>query len=258
MKIPTELKGNELLKFLVENKQDIIYSKKSAIKFSDPIGLTTTVLTSTIANKAEQNEDGSIKVRAIINTTNVVDSHKDLHVNGIWDKSLSENRNIKFLQEHQMKFDKIIADKEDLSVKASKLTWKSLGFDMEGSTEALVFDATIKEERNSYMYNQYKNLNVDNHSVGMQYVKILLAINSEEEDYEEEKKVWDKYYERIANKEDLANEKYFWVVTEAKVIEGSAVVLGSNRFTPTLNNKNKDFTYSEKDKAILKWLEIEE
>lgn len=30
-------------------------------------------------------------------------------------------------------------------------SWKSLGYDLEGSTQALIFDATIKEERNPYM-----------------------------------------------------------------------------------------------------------
>ncbi|HPZ10702.1 MAG TPA: hypothetical protein PL110_21610, partial [Candidatus Eremiobacteraeota bacterium] len=36
----------------------------------------------------------------------------------------------------------------------------------------------------------------------------------------------------------VADERgYFWVVKEAKIIEGSAVVMGSNSATPTLENK---------------------
>lgn len=40
---------------------------------------------------------------------------------------------------------------------------------------------------------------------------------------------------------EVAEEKgYFWAVTEAKVIEGSAVPIGSNWITPTLSVENKD------------------
>ena len=65
----------------------------------------------------------------------------------------------------------------------------------------------------------------------MQYVKLALAIN--DEDYETELAVWDKYYDKIANKNVADNTGYFWAVTEAKAIEGSAVPIGSNQATPT-------------------------
>jgi hypothetical protein len=35
------------------------------------------------------------------------------------------------------------------------------------------------------------------------------------------------------------NIDYFWVVKEAKMLEGSAVVKGSNSFTPTLEIKSE-------------------
>lgn len=50
--------------------------------------------------------------------------------------------------------------------------------------------------------------------------------------YKEEKKVWDKYYPDIANKGTADERGYFWVVKQAAVIEGSAVVKGSNQYTP--------------------------
>jgi len=256
MNIPDNLKGNDLLKFLVENKEDIMYAKKSIVKEADSIMVSSTPLSKSIANKSFDKDATEIKVRAIINTTNVIDSHKDVHINGIWNKSVSENNNIKFLQEHQMRFDKVIADKTDLSVSVKSMSWKSLGFDMSGNTEALTFDANIKESRNKFMFDSYKNKDVDNHSVGMRYMKLDLAINSDDEDFQEEKAVWDKHYPSIANKEEMGKQKYFWAVTEAKVIEGSAVVLGSNSFTPTLSNKEETkLTQKEiKINAIRKWL----
>ena len=81
------------------------------------------------------------------------------------------------------------------------------------------------------MFKQYANNYVDNHSVGMRYVKIFLAVNDPE--YLDEFEVWSRYINSIVNAE-LANEKgYFYAVTEAKVIEGSAVPIGSNHVTPT-------------------------
>ena len=81
------------------------------------------------------------------------------------------------------------------------------------------------------MFDKYKQGKVKNHSVGMQYVSIKMAINDER--YTEEKATWDKYIEMIANKSDAEAQGYFWAVTEAKVIEGSAVIRGSNYATPT-------------------------
>ena len=189
MDIPKELKGKELFKFLVENKEDILYAKKNEFKKADSISCDTPHLSHSVSKELDNSDidKTSIKVRAIINTTNVVDSHKDVHLDGIWNKSISENKNIKFLQEHQMSFKTIIADKDDLDVSVNSVTWKSLGFDFEGKTEALTFDATVNQKRNNEMFKEYSNKNVDNHSVGMRYVKLALAIHSDDEEYKEEK-----------------------------------------------------------------------
>jgi hypothetical protein len=258
MDIPKELTGKELFKFLVENKEDILYAKKNGFKKADSITCNTPHLENFATKELIDYEEDktSIKVRAIINTTNVVDSHKDVHLNGIWNKSISENRNIKFLQEHQMSFKSIIADKEDLDVSVNSVTWKSLGFDFEGKTEALTFDAVVKQKRNNEMFREYMDKNVDNHSVGMRYVKLALAINSEDEEYKEEKEVWDKVYPLVANKVELEKSNYFWAVSEAKVIEGSAVVMGSNGFTPTVDVKSETIVSDEQKEieAIKEWL----
>ena len=71
----------------------------------------------------------------------------------------------------------------------------------------------------------------------MRYVKLALAVN--DKDYKEEFAVWEKYIDRIANKEETEATGYFWAVTEAKVIEGSAVLKGSNYMTPTLSVNEK-------------------
>jgi hypothetical protein len=93
---------------------------------------------------------------------------------------------------------------------------------------------------------------VKNHSVGMQYVKLFLAVNDER--YEEEFKVWEKYINLAVNKEVAIEYGYFWAVTEAKVIEGSAVPIGSNTYTPTQENNsepNKSFTQQQNEPSEL-------
>jgi hypothetical protein len=239
--IPSFETKEELYDYLVENKADLIYAKKMELKKEDSLGTFKMTYVSDVkgieetfkAYKAD-NPVTEIKVRAIINTTNVMDSHKDVHVAGIWNRSIKNNKNVKMLQEHEMRFDKIIADKEDLEVYVKEYDWRELGYDAEGKTQALVFDATVKESRNKFMFDEYKDGNVDNHSVGMRYVQIKLAVNSDKEDYKNEKEVWDKYFPGIVNGDEAKGAGYFWAVLEAKVIEGSAVVLGSNQITPTL------------------------
>jgi hypothetical protein len=241
LKIPSFNTQKELLVFIVENKETLETQKKSIIKYADGIGISTV---KTESNKSEftkkegGNESTDITVKVVINTTGILDSHGDVHVKGLWNKSIKENKRIMHLQEHKSsEFSKIISSGEDLAVSVKSYPWKKLGYEAEGSTQALVFDSTIKEARNSYMYNQYKNGYVDNHSVGMRYVKMELAVN--DEDYEKEKSFWDKYIKDVVNSEEATKNGYFWVVLEAKVIEGSAVPFGSNPITPTMSTKTE-------------------
>ena len=230
----------ELFKFLVENKDKLIAQKKAVKKEADcPVIVAPTLVHEAGATKALPvgNKD-SLKVVVVINTTNFLDSHNDLHLPGIWNKSVKENKMIMHLQEHDMEFDKIIADGKHLKVYTKTFTWAELGYPFKGTTEALIFESEILKERNEYMLNQYKNGWVRNHSVGMYYVKMDFAINDEE--YPNEYEAWNKYYPQIANKE-LADERgYFWYVLEAKCVEGSAVPIGSNTATPTLETNQPD------------------
>lgn len=236
-KIPNFKEDKELFDFLVKNEDDIIYSKKQTIKEADAFSGISMPLSPGFKSKstADLLQKDSIDVISVINTTKLLDSHTDLHVDGLWDKSLAENKRIKHIQEHKMAFDKIIADKEDLKVYVKDFTWKQLGYNVEGKTQALVFESKIRKERNPYMFEQYAKGNVDNHSVGMRYVKLVTCIN--DDDYPTQKENYEKYAPMVANKEVLETVKYFWAVLEAKAIEGSAVPLGSNTITPTVSVK---------------------
>jgi len=232
----------ELYTALRENKTFLIQQKKSTIKTADAVdfypivdapghvdGISSKMLTKNIIDPATAT---SLTMKLAINTTNLLDSHSDVHIPGLWTKSLKVTKNRYHLQEHQMKFDKIITD--DVQATAKTVTWKDLGAEYEGKTQVLTYKVTISKDRNPFMFEQYAKGYVKNHSVGMRYMKIFLAINSEHKYDVEEKEIWDKYIDAIANKEDAEAQGYFWAVTEAKEIEGSAVPMGSNPITPTM------------------------
>jgi len=227
---------DELYDFLHANKSALIAEKKYEVKKADALHASVSYYHDKInSNKSLSTEEllrkDTLKAQLVINTTNILDSHSDVHINGLWNKSIKEQRNLYLLQEHKMSFDSIVSDKVKATSKV--MSWDDLGFHFKGETEALIFNAEIDRKRNEFMFNQYANGWVKNHSVGMRYIQLFLAINSEETEYKEEKEVWDKYIKMIANKSDANDLGYFWAVTEAKLIEGSAVPLGSNWATPT-------------------------
>lgn len=241
-KLPEFKSQKELFDFLVKEESTIFAQKKMAMKKADPIFHPSMLLRNSFASKSEdRNEDETQKdvldVSLVINTTNFIDSHKDLHVPGLWKKSLSENSNGLLLKEHKMTFEDIIASGDDLDVFTRDTTWKSLGYNFEGKTQALLHNARVHKSRNPYMFDQYQKGYVTNHSVGMVYVKLVTCID--DEDYPVQKENWDKYIKECINPEAVAESKYFWAVLEAKYMEGSAVPRGSNSITPTLSVKSE-------------------
>ena len=244
----------ELYKFLSENHDKLIAQKKAVKKEADcPIMVEPVIVhdkngTASKAAIGDVSNLKSLKVVNVINTTNFLDSHNDMHVPGLWTRSLQNNKMIMHLQEHEMEFNKVIADGEQLKSYVKNYTWVELGYDYEGTTEVLIFESEILKERNEFMLNQYAKGWVRNHSVGMQYVKLDFAIN--DEDYPNEYEAWKKYYQMMANKEMADERGYFWYVLEAKLIEGSSVPLGSNAATPNLSTGKGDPPQGEQKNTI--------
>ena len=246
---------NDMFLELKANAKDIISQKKSVVKFADGLAITSieknskevinalkslvfkasNPLVKSIDYTKELNALPKLVVKATSNTTNWFDSHRDVHIDGIWNKTLSDNGQNAFphIQEHDYDFENMIADGIDVKTYLENTTFKQLGFKYDGNTQALKFESLIDPNRNIFMYNQYANGWVKNHSVGMLYVNIVFCANSEMQGMEDEKANYDKYYPQIANKQDVDQVGYFWAVLEAKLKEHSAVVFGSNCITPT-------------------------
>lgn len=236
----------EMFKDLITSKHDVMAQKKMVTKHADTVTYQEESNTTNKATVIGQEID-KITLKLVINTTNLMDSHSDVHIKGLWNKSVKEKKDLYLLQEHKMAFDSIITD--DVKAEVLELNWKDLKYKFDGTTEALVFNAKVSKERNQFMFNQYAKGYVKNHSVGMRYVKIDLAVNSDNSEYKEEKAIWDKYISEVSNKKKAEEQGYFWAVTEAKIIEGSAVPMGSNEATPVLNIEPSDDT--QKTEAVI-------
>lgn len=236
--IPQFGNKEDLFNWFRENKHLVMQARKSQMKLADavtyiaPPEQQARAAADKDAGVIESNTTGILVARCIINTTNIMDSHSDVHIPGIWKKSLQETKLIYHLQEHKMQFDKVITD--EVNAYTKMMTWKALGSNYEGSTQALVFDSTIGS-RNEYMRGQYELGYVKNHSVGMIYVQQHFCMNSDSKWWVDEKANYDKYIDQVVNKDQVENQGYFYAITEAKVIEGSAVLIGSNRATPTIS-----------------------
>lgn len=223
------------IKEIVEKKAELIALKKAEVKLTKG-GLSGCVNeASHVYNKGVfKDSDDSLSRTIIGNTYLWMDSHEDVHAKNCFAKSIKEKgKNAFHLHDHEFKITAKVGEPQ--KIYEDIISWKSLGINKEGSTQALFMDSEILKDYNSQIYNEYKNGKINQHSVGMQYVKIDLAVN--DEDYEDEFKVWQDNIDNIGNKEQAEEKGYFWFVREAKLIEISAVLLGSNELTPTLENK---------------------
>ena len=147
----------ELFSELKKEKANLISLKKSAIKNADSFCFNaSTVLSSEkpySAIKEEINSNNgvpdSLNVKVVINTTNFLDSHGDVHINGIWNKTLKDNKSFLHLQEHEREFDKVISDDaKGYVMKDAKINFMVYWFKEEIEKEILIILPELNFEKN--------------------------------------------------------------------------------------------------------------
>lgn len=221
----------DLFKALKSNKDTILAAKKSEIKTGANILGFYNEKTGVI--KGIPNMDADY-IYPVISNTNYIDSHKDVHLNGSMTKTAKEqNRKVYYVADHKLEVDSIIATPKNVEIQLVSLKWSDLGRNYDGETEALIF----KIAKDKIIHEKFKSLLADGeelqNSIRMQYLKIDFGINSNDEEFKSEKKVYDDIYPSIANKEQVDEDGYFFAVRELKIVnEGSAVLFGSNDATP--------------------------
>ena len=248
----------ELFKALKENKDKIIGIKKKTI-YTGYDALHPESSKQIVSNS-------QIKLKAIdkavtkdlfkdtdyyyfaVNTTNVLDSHNDLHVKGIWNRSAKMQSGKNYLVDtHSLTIKDVIAYPEDVEIFVADIPFKSIGKDYEGNTEALIYkvkkDAVIGTE----IKDAIESGKTMQASVKMQYVQMEIAMKSDAEEDKEELKTYNEYKDQIANLSDFKEEPlYFFVQKEAKNIhESSLVPFGSNSATGKINVDSSSGTQQE-------------
>lgn len=259
---------DDLFKALKENKSLIIESKKAEIYKSCDKGLSITTNQQSIVKMSEASksfEMDSEYYYFAVNSSNILDSHLDMHIDNNWEKTVKEQQGKTYLVfDHQLKRSEIVAMKQDIEMFTATIPFKAIGKDYDGNSYCLIYkvkkDKIINSEAKQWIESGY-DLEA---SVRMQYMDIEMAMNSNNKEHSKEKATYDTYYPLIANKSDFDSIDYFWIVKQAKnVMESSLVMFGSNGATgliqenkepeiSTLENKDEptDVTHSEQKKLI--------
>lgn len=225
----------DMLKAIVERKDEIISLKKAVVKMTDASAFTskTTVIKSESQGVLKHGD----VVRNIINTTNYMDSHDDVHADGIWNKSAKEqNGKVYHVADHNIAMGSIVGYPKDVQIEVTPMAWEDLNVDAQGETQALIFETKMTDKTNLDVFKAYRDNDPVQHSVRMEYVGMKVAVN--DPDAGEAYATFHDYLPKILNKERAIEKGYFFLVTEAKISrEGSTVPFGSNDMTPSLGRK---------------------
>lgn len=231
----------DLTRFLKKNFDDIVKAKSieyknNANKSIDKQVVDVSLMDNAFTPKIEDITGDVIEIKSIINSTNVIDSHLDLHTFKCWNKSGNEMKSNYVLQEHANKFTHVISRKgENIN---EVMNFKDLGLNVDKQFTANSNKYILQRKDNPFMFDQYAEGKVSQHSVGMLYVWGKLELAYYDEESEKNMEFFEKYKAEAINPEIADENGYFWVVNEAIKREGSAVLFGSNPITPTLYVKN--------------------
>jgi hypothetical protein len=242
------LEGKELFKALKANKDTIIKSKTSSIKYADSIISTPSIVSrepkTTVVKEDGSSDDptsdrGTIDVTVVCNTAWFCDSHMDVLSDTAYDDSIAAKGNaIPHISDHKWESTSHVGDVTKVYTKSIAL--RDLGLDQDGEATALLMDSTVRKDYNEDVYRFYKNGKINQHSIGLTYGALALALNSEDEEDIIEYTTWKEHYDKIINKELVDKKGYFWYVPKVDIVENSCVLFGANGLTPTLSSK----TYS--------------
>lgn len=218
------LKANEGK--LIELKRSQVFKscEKGGISF---LNLDTSKLSDTAKATFDVKSD---HIYPVISSTRFMDSHKDVHFDGCFAKTVNEQQGkVHYALDHKLQFDSIISWPKDVSMSVETIDWALVGKSYQGQTEALVFDIDKSAVRADVL-NAIENKAADfENSIRMGYDKIKLGINSTSKELKENKDYYDKRINEIANRDQAEKDGYFWGVEELRIHkEGSLVVAGGS------------------------------
>lgn len=243
--IDEALKGKDLYEFLKANKTELIGQKKSLIKKTDALTFPTELYKQTKEGAVKTDSAGidpeatSVSVKVVANTAMWMDSQKDVILPKAANRSIKNNKDIiPHLRDHDHSVEAIVGDVKNIYAK--NLSLKTLGLDLPGETESIIFDSDVQKAYSEKVFKLYVRKQIKQHSIGLRYIQLDMAIN--DADYKEEFANWNKYIDQVINKEEAEASGYFWIVPEYQLLENSCVLFGANKLTPTLEAKDDGST----------------
>lgn len=240
----------ELFAFLRDHCKELIAQKKSFPIKSDDLEFGYSIVQQHKAfNQKTEGEssqivkDGELRVEVYANVAGWCDSYNDVMIKDNWNKSINDigasgQKIFYHLKNHGYKTDDIVGKDASLF---TKMINPSEVFNIETdvkTAQALMMASTVMRDYDGKTYMLYRDGQIKQHSIGLQYIKLYLAMDSELPEDTQYKENWDKYYPIVINKDKVDKYGYFWAVTEAKILETSTVLYGANELTPVETMEN--------------------
>lgn len=233
---------------IVAQKKTIIQSKKQLPIYSEPLifGVGSKIRPSVI-HKQEEGEEvddpNKLKVTVVGNTALWCDSHMDVLSTDSYDKTVKEQGlRVPLLHDHIHELTGKLGRTLKLYTQIMQVEDFGITSDVK-ETRSLLMDAELLKLWDPKIFQMYLDKEVDQHSIGLQYVKLDLAVKNDE--FPEEFAIWEKAFPQVINKEKVLKRGFFWWVTEIKLFEISAVLFGSNELTPTLDSSKTNLEPGE-------------
>lgn len=241
-----------LFDFLVGEKQTILAQKKAMIKRADacifPVTRTEQIALAEKALKVTYSNDkeaGLLQRTILTNTYWWMDTLSDVHIGrteehdkAVFTESIKNRAHKVFpIDQHNWNLDGKIG--RTIELYEAPVSWRALGVGKTGMTEGLFAVAEISKKKNERRYEEYLADEIDQHSVGMRYLDIELAVN-DQDNYPKEFKVFQKYIGKIGNRSLVEGQGYFFAINEAALFEYSCVIAGANELTPVMGSGSSE------------------
>jgi hypothetical protein len=230
----------DLFKALVDNESKIADIKKAQLKNAIGIAFSKAETESVKGIDGAKNDC----VYPIVSTTRYYDSHKDVHFDRCFDKTVKDQQGtVHYALDHKLEWDSIVAWKEDIRIFTTKVDWVDVGKPYEGETEALVLEIPKSKFKRKDVLEAILNKESDfENSIRMIYVKLKLGVNSDLKEHAEQKAYYEARKSEIANIEDVEKDGYFWGVEELRIHKEASLVVagGSNSATSIFTKENTE------------------
>lgn len=225
----------EAFEALFKNQDGIIEAKKSSVFKSCEKGASSVFSAELIESTKGLTGAKEGFIYPIVSSTNWFDSHKDVHFDGCFNKTIKEQQGkIKYVLDHELKYDSVIAWQKHIRMFKQKVDWSDLGKDYSGDTEALIFEIAKENIRRKDVLEDILNkVESFENSVRMVYFKVKLGLNSDQKQHKENKVYYEKKIGLIKNREEVEKDGYFWGVEELGIYKEASLVVagGSNSAT---------------------------